>query len=189
MEKEVFLHMEGGVRRTRIMDILQREKTPVSGADLAKRMGVSRQVIVQDIALLRASYQNILSTNRGYLLYAAPEEPKRYRKVVKVKHRREDIVRELDCIVDAGGRVLNVIVEHDIYGRLVGDLIIHNRTDVRNFMHKVEEYGTRPLTDLTEGVHFHTVEAEREETLDAVVKALASEGFLLAEAEWEESGP
>lgn len=170
--------MEGEARREKIIDILQKEKTPVSGTELAKRMGVSRQVIVQDIALLRTSYKNIFSTNRGYLLYAEPVQQAMYKRTVKVKHRKEDIVRELDCIVDAGGRVLNVIVEHDIYGLITADLIIHNRADVRKFMHKVEEYGTKPLTDLTEGVHFHTIEAEMEETLDDVVQALAEEGFL-----------
>lgn len=170
--------MEGRLRRDRIIEELKRERHPLSGSELAGRMGVSRQVIVQDIALLRASYKNILSTNRGYLLYVEPQEEKLCRRVVKVKHKKEDIVRELDSIVDAGGRVLNVIIEHEIYGQLTGDLIIHNRADVRKFMQKVEEHGTRPLTDLTEGVHFHTVEAEREEILDAVVRALAAEGFL-----------
>lgn len=173
--------MEGESRRKEIINILQREQIPVSGAALAKRMGVSRQVIVQDIALLRASYRNILSTNRGYLLYVKPEERRLCRRVVKVRHRKEDIVRELDCIVDAGASVVNVIVEHEIYGRLAGELAIHNRADVRRFMEKVEEYGTRPLTDLTEGVHFHTIEAEREETLEAAVRALEEEGFLLQE--------
>lgn len=170
--------MEGERRRDRIIEELKREKIPVCGSELARRMGVSRQVIVQDIALLRASYKNILSTNRGYLLYVEPQEKKLCRRVIKVKHKKEDIVRELDSIVDAGGRVLNVMIEHEIYGQLTGDLVIHSRADVRKFIRKVEEYGTKPLTDLTEGVHFHTVEAEREETLDAVVKALAAEGFL-----------
>ena len=97
--------MEGEARREKIMETLRREQGPVSGTELAARMGVSRQVIVQDIALLRVSYQNIISTNRGYLLYAEPAERRRCRRVVKVKHDREDIVRELDCIVDAGGSV------------------------------------------------------------------------------------
>lgn len=171
--------MDGEARRNRIIQILQTESVPVSGTELAKRTGVSRQVIVQDIALLRTSYQNILSTNRGYLLYEPVQAEKMYRRVVKVKHSREDILRELDCIVDAGGRVMNVIIEHAIYGQIVGELVIHNRADVRKFMNRVETYGTKPLTDLTEGVHFHTIEAEQEETLDRVMKALAKEGFLL----------
>lgn len=171
--------MEGETRREKIMETLRREKEPVSGTELAARMGVSRQVIVQDIALLRASYQNIISTNRGYLLYTEPEARTVYRRVVRVKHRREDIMRELDCIVDAGGKVLNVIVEHKIYGQLTGDLVIRSRADVRRFIQRVEEYGTKPLTDLTEGVHCHTIEAEQEETLDAVESALEEEGFLM----------
>mgnify|MGYP001036726151 FL=1 len=88
-------------------------------------------------------------------------------------------MRELDCIVDAGGSVLDVIVEHEIYGRLVGGLVIRSRADVRKFMCRVEEYGTKPLTDLTQGIHFHTIEAEQEEILEAVVEALEKEGFLL----------
>ena len=86
--------MESEARREKIMETLRREQGPVSGTELAARMGVSRQVIVQDIALLRVSYQNIISTNRGYLLYAEPAERRRCRRVVKVKHDREDIVRE-----------------------------------------------------------------------------------------------
>lgn len=171
--------MTGDSRRKEIMEILKREKKPVSGAGLARRMGVSRQVIVQDIALLRTAYDNIISTNRGYLLYEEPASQPWYTKVVKVKHDKEDIQQELNCIVDAGGWVVNVIVEHEIYGRLTGDLVIHNRADVREFMRRVEEHQTRPLTDLTEGVHFHTIEAEREETLNAVERALEEAGFLM----------
>lgn len=170
--------MKGEARRKEIIEILKKAREPISGNDIACRLGVSRQVIVQDMALLRTSYQNIISTSKGYILYE--ETPKRewFRREIKVKHGKEDIVRELDCIVDAGGWVVDVIIEHEIYGRLKGDLIIHNRADVREFMHKVEEHQTRPLTDLTEGVHFHTIEAEQETTLNAVEKALAEAGLL-----------
>ena len=171
--------MTGSDRRADMVRQIRQSGVPLSGTKLAAMYHVSRQVIVQDIALLRVSYQNIISTNRGYLLYAEPAERRRCRRVVKVKHDREDIVRELDCIVDAGGSVLDVIVEHEIYGRLVGGLVIRSRADVRKFMCRVEEYGTKPLTDLTQGIHFHTIEAEQEEILEAVVEALEKEGFLL----------
>lgn len=170
--------LKGEARRKEIIEILSGTKEPVSGAGLAKRLGVSRQVIVQDMALLRISYQNIISTNRGYLLYEESSQREWCRREVRVRHGKEDIVRELDCIVDAGGWVVNVIVEHEIYGRLSGDLVIRSRADVREFMRKVEQYRTRPLTELTEGVHLHTIEAQREETLDAVERALAEAGFL-----------
>lgn len=55
--------MEGEKRREQLIALLKQADIPVSGTDLAKRLGVSRQVIVQDIALLRAVNKNILSTN------------------------------------------------------------------------------------------------------------------------------
>lgn len=171
--------MEGDTRRKKIIEILQQESRPISGSEIAKRVGVSRQVIVQDIALLRTSYENIFSTNRGYLLYERDSKEKCARRVVKVKHQKEDIVRELDIVVDAGGQVVNVIVEHEIYGPLTGELMIRNRADVRNFMRRVEEHQTKPLTDLTGGVHFHTLEAENEEMLDEIVKQWKEAGFLI----------
>lgn len=171
--------MESGKsRREEIMEILKAADTPVSGTEIAGRMGVSRQVIVQDIALLRTAYKNIISTSRGYLLYKEPPQPKRYRRTVKVKHRKEDIMRELDCIVDAGCRVHNVIVEHEIYGQLTGELSIGSRADVRKFIDRVEKNQTIPLTYLTQGVHFHTIEADSAEALEAAVSALEREGFL-----------
>lgn len=171
--------MEGNVRRKKIIEILQHESKPISGSEIAKRVGVSRQVIVQDIALLRTSYDNIFSTNRGYLLYEKDNKQGYVRRVVKVKHQKEDIVRELDIVVDAGGRVVNVIVEHEIYGPLTGELMIQSRADVREFMRKVEEHQTKPLTDLTDGVHFHTIEAQKEETLDEIVRQWRDAGLLM----------
>lgn len=170
--------MKGEARRKEIIEILKKEKKPISRADIAGRLGVSRQVIVQDMALLRTSYRNIIATSKGYLLYEASPKQEWFRREVKVRHEKEDIMRELDCIVDAGGWVVNVIIEHGIYGRLTGSLMIHNRADVREFMYRVKDHQTRPLTELTDGVHFHTIEAEREATLDAVEKALAEAGFL-----------
>ena len=61
--------MEGKDRRERLIALLQQADTPISGTELAKQLGVSRQVIVQDVALLRAENCEILSTNKGYLLY------------------------------------------------------------------------------------------------------------------------
>ncbi|MBO5209407.1 MAG: transcription repressor NadR [Lachnospiraceae bacterium] len=171
--------MEGDTRRKKIMEILQQERQPISGTELAQMMGVSRQIIVQDIALLRASCKNILSTNKGYLLYEDVSKPKSYRRTVKVKHKNEEISQELNLIVDAGARVLDVVVEHDIYGQIMVDLILNNRSDVQSFVRKVEGNKTKPLNELTEGVHFHTIEAEREEILDEVEKQLKEAGFLL----------
>ena len=60
--------MSGEERRNQIIHILQSSDTPISGVKLAKMLDVSRQVIVQDVALLRAKDICIHSTNRGYVI-------------------------------------------------------------------------------------------------------------------------
>ena len=106
--------LEGVERRKKILGILHEESAPVSGTGLARMLGVSRQVIVQDIALLRATDKNILSTNKGYLLFDAGQGMGRKRRAFKVKHQDEEILDELNTIVDFGGKVRDVVVEHGI---------------------------------------------------------------------------
>lgn len=171
--------MEGDVRRTQIIQYLEQAETPVSGTSLAKKMGVSRQVIVQDIALLRAVNKNILSTNKGYLLYQEQEKNSKKRRTFKVKHDNAHIMDELNTIVDLGGQVLDVVVEHDIYGQITVDLVMNSRADVAAFVDKVNKNRTRPLNELTEGVHFHTVQASSEGILDRIEEALFQKGYLL----------
>ena len=154
--------MEGDARRTRILEILHKESQPVSGTELAGMLGVSRQVIVQDIALLRATDKNILSTNKGYILFLEKQNENRKKRTFKVKHKDEEILDELNTIVDFGGKVIDVVVEHDIYGQIAADLIVNSRADAEAFVKKVNEYGTKSLNELTHGVHFHTVEADSE---------------------------
>ena len=173
--------MEGDERRKKILGILHEESAPVSGTGLARMLGVSRQVIVQDIALLRATDKNILSTNKGYLLFDAGQGMGRKRRDFKVKHQDEEILDELNTIVDFGGKVRDVVVEHGIYGQISADLIINSRADAEAFVKKVEEYKTKPLNDLTHGVHFHTVEADSEEILDRIGKELEKKGYLINE--------
>lgn len=107
--------MQGKERREKILEILENRKEAISGSELAKMLGVSRQVIVQDIALLRAVNKNIISTTKGYLLYYQEEE--KANRCFLVKHTTEAIEDELCTIVDKGGRILDVIVAHDIYGQ------------------------------------------------------------------------
>ena len=170
--------MEGVERRERLIQILKdRKDEPISGTELAKQLGVSRQVIVQDIALLRAVNKNILSTTKGYLLYY--QEAKKVNRCFMVKHTTDQIEDELCTIVDHGGKVLDVIVLHDIYGEIRTDLIISNRKDVYDFVKKVKDKQTVPLKELTDGTHLHTVEADNEDTLDAIELELRSKGFLI----------
>ena len=171
--------MDGDTRRAKILEILNQEEQPIPGSEFAKRMGVSRQVIVQDIALLRAVNKNILSTNKGYVLYTGIEKAPKYRRIMKVRHGEEDIADELYIIVDFGGKVLDVVVEHEIYGQITVDLILTNRQDVDEFVRISKEKNTKPLNHLTKGIHFHTVEADSEEILDNVEKNLEKKGYLI----------
>lgn len=171
------MQMDGDARRARMVQLLQEAAEPIPGAKLAKQMGVSRQVIVQDIALLRAVDKNILSTNKGYILFH--RKPNEHTRSFHVCHTDEQITDELNTIVDYGGNVKDVTVAHPIYGQISVDLIIRSRIDVENFDAQVKKYQTKPLNNLTGGEHFHTVTAPDEETLDAIGKALARKGYLL----------
>ncbi|MDD3169544.1 MAG: transcription repressor NadR [Eubacteriales bacterium] len=169
--------MTGEERRTRIIEILRSSEEPVSGAELAKKLTVSRQVIVQDIALLRAVNRNIISTTKGYVLYI--RDVQKVNRCFLVKHSDDEIEDELCTIVDNGGKVLDVIVMHDIYGEISTGLIIKNRQDVYDFVEKLKSHRTIPLKDLTGGVHLHTVEADSEAILDSVEKKLREKKYLI----------
>ena len=170
--------MESEKRREQLLALLCGAKTPISGTNLAKQLGVSRQVIVQDIALLRASNKNILSTNKGYILYASEEESGRVKRSFPVSHTAEQMREELYTIVDCGGNVLDVVVEHDIYGQITVDLLLCNRLDVDDFVERLAQSKSRPLKVLTDGEHWHTVEAETEKVLDKIEEILKEKGYL-----------
>lgn len=169
--------MTGEERRKKIIEILRGSEEPVSGAELSKRLNVSRQVIVQDVALLRAVNRNIISTTKGYVLYY--QEAQKVNRCYLVKHTDDAIEDELCTIVDNGGKVLDVIVMHDIYGEISTGLIIKNRQDVYDFVEKLKGQRTVPLMELTGGVHLHTVEADSEAILDSIEKKLREKKYLI----------
>lgn len=176
--EKMVIEMNAEERRKEIVTILKNEQSPLSGTELAKRLNVSRQVVVQDIALLRAVNKNILSTNKGYLLFDDQKSGK-VRRSVCVCHKDEEILDEFFAIVDCGGRVLDVVVEHEIYGQITVDLIINNRQDAISYMKKATDRKTKPLNVLTNGVHYHTIEADSETTLDRIEERLKELGFWL----------
>ena len=163
--------MDGEQRREALLQMLGDAREPLSGSALARRLGVSRQVIVQDIALLRATNRDILSTARGYLLYNPAGT--RCNRCFMVSHSTQQIADELNTIVDLGGKVLDVIITHPIYGTITVNLIISSRRDVQEFVRKIATKQTKPF-------HYHTVEAESEEVLDSIEKALAEKKYLLS---------
>ncbi len=167
--------MNGQERRKGIIHTLTTTGQPIPGTKLAETFGVSRQVIVQDIALLRSEKHNIISTTQGYLIAGADNG--RVRRRIAVKHSRQEIAKELNTIVDFGGKVLDVIVEHPVYGEISAVLIISNRKDVKEFVHKIENQKGIPLLAIADGAHIHTVEADSEEILNEIEEELAQEGF------------
>ncbi|HEY8415890.1 MAG TPA: transcription repressor NadR [Thermaerobacter sp.] len=178
--------MQAGERRQALLDFLRKAGRPVTGSELAERFGVTRAVIVHDVALLRARGEPIVPTPQGYV-YAVPPAaaPSRHVWQVAVRHgpSLEEIERELTTIVDEGARVRDVVVEHPIYGELRGLLMIASRHDVRRFCQRMRETGAEPLLTLAGGVHLHTLEAEDPGALQRVEEALRRLGFLLEDGE------
>lgn len=163
-------------RRKQIFLMLKNAVSPISGAEIANRFSVSRQVIVQDIAILRAENKDIISTYRGYMLY---RRNKAFRRTFEVKHGRGDMFEELATIVDCGGEVLDAVIEHEVYGSVSVELHINSRSDIEEFIEKMDRYGAQPLTALTDGHHFHTVECDDEKKLDSIEQKLAQKGYLV----------
>lgn len=172
--------LDGERRREEIIRLLAGSRSPVSGTELARRLKVSRQVIVQDVALLRAVNKNILSTNKGYLLFDPGRESGECRKTLCVRHTTEQVLEEFYGIVDLGGKILDVVVEHELYGQIAVDLIIASRQDAEEFYQKMRENRAKPLKELTEDVHYHTIVAKDEASMERIERALEEKGFLLA---------
>lgn len=173
--------MNGETRRSEILKVLSSSEKAVSATALAEKFGVSRQVIVQDIALLRASGNDIISLARGYRI----EKPTSCRRVFKVCHSSDDVERELNLITDMGGYVVDVFIYHRMYGTVRASLNIKSRRDVRNFVSDLNSGKSSPLSSATSGYHYHTVEAETEQILDAIASELESAGFTAPFQEYE----
>ncbi|HAF59936.1 MAG TPA: transcription repressor NadR [Bacillota bacterium] len=167
--------MKGDLRRKEIIKLLEESQEPLSGTALASHFKVSRQVIVQDITLLRAAGNKILSTYRGYVL-EKEDSPSR---IIKVRHDDNQIADELYTIVDAGGKVLDVFVNHEIYGELRVELMLASRKDVDTFTAQLKAGKISPLKHLTDDYHYHTVAGDSEETLDYIEEQLKKKGYLM----------
>jgi len=171
--------MNGKTRREKIRKDLKKSLKAIKGSEFAQKYDVSRQVIVQDIALLRAVGEQIISTADGYIYFSYHmNKPKR---VFALRHEPDEIAKELKMIVNHGGTVLNVFITHPIYGDLVADIIVENEEQINAYIKKCSEVDFIPLMTLTENYHFHTVEANDEESLDSIEEALREAGFLVEE--------
>ena len=170
--------MTGEQRRMKIRQLLLDARKPMTGTALAKELHVSRQVIVQDIALMRAEHLPILSTNKGYLLRSDGVRVQQPKRVFFVRHTTDQVLEEFMTVIDLGGRILDVSVEHELYGPIRADLLIENAQDAADFVARLEKCRDNPLKVLTDDCHFHTVTAPSEKLLDLIEAELRSRGFL-----------
>lgn len=168
-------------RREKILEIIKKSSNPVPAKDLASEFNVSRQIIVQDVNLIRASCDGILATNRGYIY---KNEQGKLREF-KVKHGYDRTESELTIIVDCGGIIKNVSISHTIYNRVTAEMDIRSRLDIGKFMKKLENSQSSLLGNATNGYHYHLVEAPSEEVLDIIEHKLNENGFLVPWQDWE----
>lgn len=169
--------MNADNRRKGIIETLENTSVPVSATSLADTYGVTRQIIVADIALLRASGYGIRAEHRGYVL-DKPDTTKLIKKIA-VKHDKECVSDELYIIVDNGGKILDVIVEHSVYGRISAELNIASRFEVDKFVEKINLTGANPLSLLTSGFHIHSIAVENEESFLRIRDKLTEFGILI----------
>ena len=170
--------MNSQLRRTHILEYLAQADGPLSATALAHTLQVSRQIIVGDVALLRASGANITTTPRGYVL-DHPAPGRTY--TVACRHSESEMEQELNLMVDHGCTVESVVVEHPVYGQLVGQLNLSSRYDVSQFIQKAQAHDMRPLSELTDGIHLHTLQCRDEQAFQRLVEALRDAGFLVEE--------
>ena len=163
--------MKAEERRQIIAQTLTADKA-ISATALAGKFSVSRQIIVGDIALLRAAGMDIVATPRGYKL----AESSGLLRTVATIHTKEQVEQELLTIVDNGCTVIDVVVEHPLYGQICGQLSLASRYDVAQYVEKAR--GTAPLSLLTGGVHLHHLRCPDEAAYQRVCAALDKLGLL-----------
>lgn len=169
--------MKADERRNGIIEMLIREKGAIKGTTLAETFNVTRQIIVKDIAILRAKGTNIIATPDGYMIN--DDSNNRVRSIIAVNHNDEDVIKELEIVVKYGGIIEDVIVEHPLYGEIKGILMIKNLNDLNKFKNSLKQINAKPLSILTNGVHLHTISADSVENMDLIKEELKENGFIL----------
>lgn len=166
-------------RREQILYTLKQTNTPITGSELANIFKVSRQIIVGDITVLRASGHNIFATPRGYLL---PHDQAKEEQLATIacQHNDDNLQTELEIIIDNGGKVRDVIVEHPLYGEIRVNLFINSRRDIQLFLAKKEKTNASALMSITKGLHYHTIEIPNMETFELIKTELNKAHILIA---------
>lgn len=167
--------MKANERRSEILSCIASSAIPVSARSLSAKFGVSRQVIVQDIAVLRAEGNRVISTSRGYVADAG----KRFTRVVKCRHTLDELLDEGKLIISLGGRVEDIFVNHRLYGKIKASLNLVTNTNVEELYRSLVSGASKPLMSITDGYHYHTLSADSEKTLDEIEQLLRQKGYLL----------
>ncbi|ARK29197.1 transcription repressor NadR [Halalkalibacter krulwichiae] len=168
----------GDKRRNLLVEWLSTSNEPLTGGELAKRTNVSRQVIVQDISILKAKKHPIIATAQGYILVKSTPSTK-VTRIIACKHSPEQTKEELFILVDHGVTIRDVIVEHAIYGEITANLMLSTRKEVEMFFEKLETTNSSLLSELTNGVHLHTIEADNLHQLEKAIESLEQKQFIL----------
>ncbi|MCG1027668.1 transcription repressor NadR [Virgibacillus halodenitrificans] len=166
-------------RQNLIMKLLRDAEEPITGSEFAKQTNVSRQVIVQDVSILKAKKEPIMATSQGYVLLDKQKSQGLLERIVVCKHAPEQTQEELNIFVDHGVKVKDVIVEHAVYGDLTASVMVSNRAEANRFIERIQETNAVYLSSLTNGIHLHTLEADTQEKLDAACDALKKAGILV----------
>ena len=166
--------MKAADRRKAIVNLLLSSNEAISGGKLSEEFGVSRQIIVQDITVLKGSGYDILSTHNGYIIQKSPLKE----RVFKVYHTTEQTEDELTTIVNHGGTVVDVFVWHKVYGKMTAPLNIFSPLHIKQFIEGVRSGKSSELMNITGGYHYHTVRAESEDILNRIQNALEERGYI-----------
>ena len=169
--------MKAADRRKEIINLLLSSNEAISGGKLSEEFGVSRQIIVQDITVLKGTGYDILSTHNGYIIQKSPLKE----RVFKVYHTTEQTEDELTTIVNLGGTIVDVFVWHKVYGKMTAPLNIFSSLHIKQFIEGVRSGKSTELMNITGGYHYHTVRAETEEILDKIEEALKSRNYIAPE--------
>ena len=100
---------------------------------------------------------------------------------VACRHDAAGMEAELNAMVDQGCTVVDVIVEHPLYGQLTGPLQLSSRYDVQQFLKRCASADAQPLSNLTEGIHLHTLSCPDSEAFRRVQQTLRELGILLSD--------
>lgn len=165
-------------RRENIVKLLLNCENPIKGIDIANKYNVTRQVIVKDIAILRAKGHDIVATPDGYI---NNRKHGKVKVIIAVRHNESEMFDEMNTIIKYGGVIEDVVVEHALYGEIRGMLLIKNLNELNQFIEKYKKENAGLLCELTKGIHIHTISAESQENINLIINELKEKNYIVSD--------